>query len=95
MEASAETPVDTRAAQAIPVELVIQVAQATVVELPLLPTLLPPQLRLPIRGVMPATPAPHSVPSAPPNSVETATNRNSDPSPIAANTAAHIAYFQI
>ena len=79
--ASPAMPVDIRAVPGIPVALAIRVG------LPLQPMPRPPcsLLRHRIRGAIRIIPVPHrSVPLAPPNLVEAATNRNSDPTRIAA-----------
>ena len=79
--ASPAMPVAIRAVPGIPVALAIRVG------LPLQPMPRPPcsLLRHRIRGAIRIIPVPHrSVPLAPPNLVEAATNRNSDPTRIAA-----------
>ena len=79
--ASPAMPVAIRAVPGIPVALAIRVG------LPLQPMPRPPcsLLRHRIRGAIRIIPVPHrSVPLAPPNLVEAATNRNSDPARIAA-----------
>ena len=79
--ASPAMPVAIRAVPGIPVALAIRVG------LSLQPMPRPPcsLLRHRIRGAIRIIPVPHrSVPLAPPNLVEAATNRNSDPARIAA-----------
>ena len=81
MVASPAMPVAIRAVPDIPVALAIRVG------LPLQPMPRPPcsLLRHRIRGAIRIIPVPHrSVPLAPPNLAEAATNRNSDPTRIAA-----------